>query len=32
MIKSRWEGISGGRAIDDAVGEFFATLDRAAGR
>jgi hypothetical protein len=32
MIKSRWEGISGGRAIDDAVVEFFATLDRAAGR
>jgi len=26
MIKSRWEGISGGRAIDDAVAEFFAAL------
>jgi hypothetical protein len=25
MIKSRWEGISGGRAIDDAVDEFFMT-------
>jgi hypothetical protein len=32
MIKSRWEGISGGRAIDDAVAEFFGSLDRAAGR
>jgi len=32
MIKSRWEGISGGSAIDDAVAEFFAGLDRAAGR
>jgi hypothetical protein len=32
MIKSRWEGISGGRAIDDAVGDFFASLDRAVGR
>ena len=32
MIKSRWEGISGGRAIDDAVAEFFDSLDRAAGR
>ena len=31
MIKSRWEGISGGSAIDGAVGEFFASLDRAAG-
>jgi len=31
MIKARWEGISGGRAIDDAVGEFFAGLDREAG-
>jgi hypothetical protein len=31
MIKSRWEGISGGRAIDDAVAEFFASLGRAAG-
>jgi hypothetical protein len=31
MIKSRWEGISGGRAIDDAVAEFFASLRRAAG-
>ena len=30
MIKSRWEGISGGSAIDDAVAEFFAGLDRAA--
>jgi Family of unknown function (DUF5947) len=26
MIKSRWEGISGGRAIDDALAEFFARL------
>jgi hypothetical protein len=26
MIKSRWEGISGGRAIDDAVAEFFTAL------
>jgi hypothetical protein len=26
MIKSRWEGISGGSAIDDAVGEFFLAL------
>jgi hypothetical protein len=26
MIKSRWEGISGGSAIDDAVSEFFASL------
>ena len=32
MIKSRWEGISGGRAIDDAVAEFFASLDAAARR
>jgi hypothetical protein len=31
MIKSRWEGISGGGAIDDAVAEFFASLDRGAG-
>jgi Family of unknown function (DUF5947) len=31
MIKSRWEGISGGRAIDDAVAEFFASLDEAEG-
>jgi hypothetical protein len=30
MIKARWEGISGGRAIDDAVAEFFAALDREA--
>ena len=30
MIKSRWEGISGGRAIEDAVAEFFASLDAAA--
>ena len=30
MIKSRWEGISGGSAIDDAVAEFFASLDEAA--
>jgi hypothetical protein len=30
MIKSRWEGISGGRAIDDAVDEFFAALERVA--
>jgi hypothetical protein len=29
MIKSRWEGISGGSAIDDAVAEFFAALERA---
>jgi hypothetical protein len=28
MIKSRWEGISGGRAIDDAVAEFFGSLER----
>jgi hypothetical protein len=26
MIKSRWEGISGGNAIDDAVAEFFAAI------
>ena len=26
MIKSRWEGISGGNAIDGAVSEFFALL------
>jgi hypothetical protein len=26
MIKSRWEGISGGRAIDDAVTEFFESI------
>jgi hypothetical protein len=26
MIKSRWEGISGGNAIDDAVAEFFASI------
>ena len=32
MIKSRWEGISGGSAIDDAVAEFFASLDAAAAR
>lgn len=32
MIKSRWQGISGGSAIDDAVAEFFAGLDRTAGR
>jgi hypothetical protein len=31
MIKSRWEGISGGSAMDDAVVEFFASLDEAAG-
>jgi hypothetical protein len=30
LIKSRWEGISGGRAIEDAVAEFFATLERQA--
>ena len=30
MIKSRWEGISGGSAIEDAVAEFFASLDEAA--
>jgi len=30
MIKSRWEGISGGSAIDEAVAEFFASLDEAA--
>ena len=29
MIKSRWQGISGGSAIDDAVAEFFASLDEA---
>ncbi len=30
MIKSRWEGISGGRAIESAVAEFFDELhDRA---
>jgi Fe-S cluster biogenesis protein NfuA/nitrite reductase/ring-hydroxylating ferredoxin subunit len=30
MIKSRWEGISGGRAIEGAVAEFFGELhDRA---
>ena len=28
MIKSRWEGISGGSAIDDAVAEFFARWTR----
>ncbi len=27
MIKSRWEGISGGRAVDGAVADFFASLD-----
>ncbi len=32
MINTRWEGISGGRAIEDAVDEFFAGLDRADGR
>jgi Family of unknown function (DUF5947) len=32
MIKSRWEGISGGRAIDDAVAEFFTALDAEAQR
>jgi Family of unknown function (DUF5947) len=32
MIKSRWEGISGGRAIEDAVGDFFASLDTAGQR
>jgi hypothetical protein len=26
MIKSRWEGISGGNAIDDAVAEFFESI------
>ena len=26
LIKSRWEGISGGSAIEEAVPEFFATL------
>lgn len=31
MIKSRWEGISGGAAIETAVPEFFAGLRRAAG-
>jgi hypothetical protein len=30
MIKSRWEGISGGSAIDHAVAEFFGSLDEAA--
>jgi Family of unknown function (DUF5947) len=27
MIKSRWEGISGGSAIENAVADFFASLD-----
>jgi hypothetical protein len=27
MIKSRWEGITGGRAVDDAVDAFFAALE-----
>lgn len=31
MIKSRWEGISGGAALETAVPEFFASLRRAAG-
>jgi Family of unknown function (DUF5947) len=31
MIKSRWEGISGGAAVETAVPEFFAGLRRAAG-
>ncbi len=31
MIKARWEGISGGAAIETAVPEFFAGLRRAAG-
>ena len=31
MIKSRWEGISGGRAIEGAVADFFASLDAAGG-
>jgi len=31
MIKSRWEGISGGSALETAVPEFFAGLRRAAG-
>ena len=31
MIKSRWEGISGGRAIEGAVADFFASLDARAG-
>lgn len=31
MIKSRWEGISGGAALETAVPEFFAGLRRAAG-
>jgi hypothetical protein len=26
LVKSRWEGISGGRAIDSAVEEFFESL------
>jgi hypothetical protein len=26
LIKSRWEGISGGRGVEDAVGEFFERL------
>ncbi|UTI64037.1 DUF5947 family protein [Paraconexibacter antarcticus] len=30
LIKSRWEGISGGRAIEGAVADFFATLERQA--
>jgi hypothetical protein len=31
MIKARWEGISGGSAIDAAVAEFFGALERRAG-
>jgi len=31
MIKSRWEGISGGRAIEGAVADYFASLDARAG-
>jgi Family of unknown function (DUF5947) len=31
MIKARWEGISGGAALDAAVPEFFAGLRRSAG-
>jgi hypothetical protein len=30
LIKSRWEGISGGSAIETAVPEFFAALRRRA--
>jgi hypothetical protein len=33
LIKSRWEGITGGRGVDDAIAEFFAGVhERALGR